>query len=667
MSGETKSKGRKRGWLERAAELPTAPGVYVMKDDRGRVIYVGKAKNLRARVRSYFQEGTSDYRAFVGLLGSILDDIETVVTRSEKEALLLEREMIRRHEPRFNIIWRDDKQYLCLRIDPNHEYPWVQVVRNVGSDGARYFGPFHSASAARQTLRVVNRHFQLRTCRDSVLYHRKRPCLEYQIGRCPAPCVFEIDRVKYAEGVEDVMMFLEGKGQELADRLRQRMWAAAEGTNYEVAAHYRNQLRAVEKTLEKQTVALQTLVDRDVFGLYREGEDICLAVVEVRGGRAQNVSTWLFEGTSIDDGALLESFITQRYASAEEGGSAPPDAVLVPFVLEGTEALADILSERRGARAEVVRPEDGAEAALLDLARENAEHAFHERRRKSGAIERTLETLKARLHLRKVPTRIECYDISNFQGEHVVASRVVFVRGDPAKNLYRHYRVKSTRGQQDDFASMYEVLSRRFRRGLEEGDLPDLVVVDGGKGQLNMARAVLRDLGVEGVDLVSLAKSRVTGAGDEDQSIRSPERVFLVGAKAPIVLRQSSPELLLLARLRDEAHRFAITFQQKLRGQARLESPLEEIPGVGPARRRALLRHLGSLTRVRHASVEELAAVPGVGRRVAEVIHGALHPLDEEGATSATPLVEHREAGAETEAEGRIGGLTPEEPGSSAG
>jgi excinuclease ABC subunit C len=612
---------RRTDWLEKTTELPTGPGVYLFKDAAGEVIYVGKAKSLRPRVRQYFQEGSSDYRAFIGLLGGLLDDIETLVTKSEKEALLLERELIRRHEPRFNIIWRDDKQYLMLRIDPNHDWPWVQVVRNAKKDGARYFGPFHSASAARQTLRVVNRHFRLRTCRDSVLYHRKRPCIEWQIGRCPAPCVMDVDREEYRESVDHVMMFLEGKGEQLAHRLEQRMWAAAESELYEVAAHYRDQVQAVRKTLERQTVASARLVDQDVYGVYAEGEQICISVLEVRGGRVRNVSSQLFEGVTGTASEALESFILQRSAD----GAGIPKEVMVPLELESGEALAEILCERKGSRVSVSRPKRGQPAALGQMAQENAEHAFHEQRLKSGAIDRTLEHLRDGLSLSRLPVRMECYDISNFGASQMVGSQVVFERGVPAKSRYRRYRIREGSGQ-DDFASMYEVLSRRFRRGLEEGDLPDLVVIDGGKGQLKVAKTVFEDLGVEGVDLVSLAKSRVVGNDDEDASTRSPERVFKPELDEPIVLRQTSPELLLLARLRDEAHRFAITFHKDLRKRARLRSSLEDVPGIGPKRRRALLKHLGSLKRVREASLQELMEVPGIDRSSAESLHRALHP-----------------------------------------
>ncbi|MGF1509359.1 MAG: excinuclease ABC subunit UvrC [Myxococcota bacterium] len=613
----------RKQWLQRTELLPTGPGVYLMKDAEGSVIYVGKAKNLKSRVRSYFQEGTSDYRAFVGLLAAVLHEIETVLTRSEKEALLLERELIRKHEPRFNVIWRDDKQYLMLRIHPEHEWPWVQVVRNAKQDGARYFGPFHSASAARQTLRVVNRHFQLRTCRDSVLYSRKRPCIEHQIGRCPAPCCLPVDREEYRQSVDDVGMFLEGKAEELSARLEERMWLAAQQTRYEVAAHYRDQLKAVRKTLERQTVAMPKLVDQDVYGLHREGDTVCISVLEVRSGRVGNIQSQVFDGMTSSDPELLESFMLQRY----DAEGSVPSRIMVPILPGSADALEEILSERRGRRVRVERPLRGDKARLLSMAAENAEHAFHEQRRNSGATERVLEGLQRELGLVNVPMRIECFDISNLGAQMTVGSQVVFERAEPAKKRYRRYRVRQKEGQ-NDFASMYEVLARRFRRGLEEADLPDLVVIDGGKGQLNVVQDVFRDLEVRGVDLISLAKSRVTGLDVDDGTARSPERVFKPGRPDPIVLEPSSAELLLLARIRDEAHRFAITFHKELRRKAQSQSPLEEVPGIGPKRRRALLRHLGSFQRVKEASLDELASVPGIDRRSAAAVHRALHPIE---------------------------------------
>lgn len=615
------SESKRAQWLKRVSGLPTAPGVYIMKDRANTVVYVGKANSLRARVRQYFQEGSHDYRAFIGLLGGILSDIETRVTRTEKEALLLERELIRLHEPRFNVIWRDDKQYLCLRVDTSHDYPWVEVVRTMKQDGARYFGPFHSASAARQTLRVVNRHFKLRTCRDSTLYNRNRACLEYQIGRCLAPCVIEIDKGAYKESVDDVLMFLEGKGHELAKRLERRMWTASEREAYETASHYRDQLRAVQKTLQRQNVAFAHLKDQDVFGLYREGEAVSLAIVEVRGGRVENIAIRMFEQQASDDETVLVTAVLQRY---QDGGIAL-DEVVMPLELHDAEALSEVLSEQSKRKVKVLYAQRGDRKEVLKLAFDNAQHGFHEQRRKLGGLHSVMKGLQDSLHLSQLPQRIECYDISNLGSDHIVASGVTFTGGLPDKKRYRHYKIKRVGGQ-DDFACMYEVLTRRFVRGLKEDDLPSLVMVDGGKGQLNVAKAVFADLNVQGVDLISLAKSRVKGKDGDDATTRSAERVFLKDAREPVVLRQSSAELLLLARLRDEAHRFAITFQRSTRQKAKLHSSLDDIPGIGPTKRRALLAHLGSFQRVKAASPQVLAEVPGIGPKAARVIWATLNP-----------------------------------------
>ncbi|MBI4817850.1 MAG: excinuclease ABC subunit UvrC [Deltaproteobacteria bacterium] len=602
-------------WLELTKDLPTDPGVYLMKDKKDGIIYVGKAKNLRSRVRSYFTDGSSDYRAFVFSLGDVLGDIETIVTRSEKEALLLERELIRKHEPRFNVIWRDDKQYLCLRVDGSHELPRVEVVRNMGKDGARYFGPYHSATAARQTLRVVNRYFQLRTCRDSTLYSRKRPCLEYQIGRCPAPCVLEIDRDEYRRNVDDVLLFLEGKGEALAKRLEERMWEAAEREAFEAAARLRDQITAIKKTLEPQHVALASLRDQDVVGHHRQGDEICVAVLAVRAGRVTNVDSHVFAAREFDDADQIESFLLQFYETRTE----IPEEVVVPIELSGSEPLAELLGEKRGKKVSVVWARRGERVRVLELAEENARHAHEEKLKKRSRIEDVLAGLQRKLLLRKLPIAIECFDISHFQGGIIVGSKVRFSNGQPEKKGYRRYRLHIGESQ-DDFASMYEVLTRRVRQGVADGDLPDLLVIDGGKGQLNAARAAIDDAGAVGLEIVSLAKSRFEGETAEGELSRSPERVFLLGKKDPIVLRQTSGEVLLLARLRDEAHRFAITYQRNLRTKRSLLSSLDEISGVGPKRRKALLKALGSVDRIKAASVEDLANVPGISRGVAESV-----------------------------------------------
>ncbi|MCA2979442.1 MAG: excinuclease ABC subunit UvrC [Myxococcaceae bacterium] len=605
---------------QRLEALPHQPGVYLMKDRAGRVIYVGKAVNLASRVRSYFNPGSSDTRAFVALLDRLLGAIETVVVTSEKEALLLENELIKQHRPRFNVQWRDDKQFLCLRLSNEHRYPRLEMVRRPRRDGARYFGPYASASSIRETVRVVNRFFQLRTCSDHVLESRKRPCLLHQIGRCPAPCVKPIPVEEYGGNVDAVALFLEGRTGPLLENLRGRMKSASSKLEFEEAARLRDQVIAIERSVERQAIASTEAIDQDVFGLFREGDRITLYSLFVRGGRITGGQAHHFQSEFPDD-ELVSSFVNQYYAD----DAFVPKEVLLPGSPTTPEALAELLSERKGERVRVLVPERGEKMALLKLASKNAERSFSERKRSHDEVEQTLERLKEKLHLSKLPRRMECFDISHFQGAALVASKVASVDTEPDPSRYRHYKLEAVIGN-DDFASMHEVLTRRLQRGLEDDDLPDLIVIDGGKGQLASAAAAMRDLGVQGVDLVSLAKSRDLDSPSPDAlADKSPERVFLVGRKAPIVLPQTSPELFALTRLRDEAHRFAITYQRKLNRKRGLSSALDQVPGVGATRRASLLRHFGSIRRLREASIEELAEVDGIGPAVAERLHAFLH------------------------------------------
>jgi excinuclease ABC subunit C len=609
-------------WLEEKLEaLPTGPGVYLMKGRRGEVIYVGKAVNLRARVKSYFGR-SSDTRAFIPILEGLLADVETVVVSNEKEALLLENELIKRHQPRFNVLLKDDKNYICLRLDHTQAYPRLEVVRRFQADGAQYFGPYASASSIRETLRIVNRYFQLRTCSDHVLANRKRPCLLYQIGRCPAPCVHPVAHEEYHRNVREVALFLEGRAGELTTSLKGRMRESAKELRYEEAARLRDQLFAIERSLERQTVASSEPLDQDVFAHHREADRFLVYVLYVRQGRLNGGQAFLFTGQEFPDAELLLSFVNLYYAQ----GNLVPDEVLLPEALEGEgEALAELLTERRGKKVRVLVPRRGERSRLLDMARANASQAFAEQRRSSQETEGVLARLADVLGLRRLPRRMECFDISHFQGSAVVGSAVAMTEGELDKSHYRHFRVKLTRGQ-DDFASIYEVVGRRLRRGLADGDLPDLLVIDGGKGQLAAAHAAMRDAGVTELDVVGLAKAReLDGPGREAPVVRSPERVFVLGRRDPVVLRQTSPELFLLTRLRDEAHRFAITYQQKLMRRRNFQSVLEDISGVGAGRKRALLRHFGSLKRVRAASIEELSQAEGVSVGLAERIHAALH------------------------------------------
>ncbi|HZH13786.1 MAG TPA: excinuclease ABC subunit UvrC [Archangium sp.] len=603
--------------------LPTEPGVYLMKDRRGEIIYVGKAVNLRNRVRSYFTR-TGDTRAFVSLLDQFLGDIETVLVHNEKEALLLENELIKKHKPRFNVLLKDDKQYISLRLDRTQAYPRLEVVRRYQKDGARYFGPYSSASAIRETLRIINRYFHLRTCTDHVLANRKRPCLLHQIGRCPAPCVYPVPEQDYRKSVDEVVLFLEGKAGELVDGLRARMKQAAGELKFEEAARIRDQLLAIERSLERQKVATSDFKDQDVFASHRDGDRLLVYVLYVRQGRLNGGQAFPLGSQEFPDEELLPSFVNLYY----DQGHFVPEEVLLPLDMEEREGLEALLTERKGERVRVMVPKRGEKRDLVDMAQKNAEQAVIERRRTKDETEVVLRRLQERLHLRNLPRRVECFDISHFQGSSIVASQVAATDGEIDKSRYRRYRIK-TLEKQDDFASMHEVISRRLKRGQEEGDLPDLLVIDGGKGQLASALAAAKDLGVEGVDIISLAKSRDLEVHDRDEeSNRSPERVFIPHRKDPIVLRQNSAELYLLARLRDEAHRFAITFQQKSMRKGNFHSVLEDIPGVGDTRKKQLLRQFGSLKRVREATIEELAEV--LGPTLAERVHAALHGHPEE-------------------------------------
>jgi excinuclease ABC subunit C len=685
--------------------LPTQPGVYLMKDRRGKIIYIGKAANLRVRVRQYFQPNTGDTRDFVPLLEGIVSDIETTVTSNEKEALLLENTLIKQHQPRFNVKLRDDKNYLVLRLDPTAEWPRLEVVRKFKDDSAHYFGPYHSASQCREALRVVNRHFQLRTCTDHVLHNRRRPCLQYQIKRCPAPCVLPVPDEDYKDQVRDVRLFLEGKSDELFERLRGRMKEAAARTEFERAATVRDQLRALESTLESQRVVSSDVVDQDVIGFHRDGIALEVVVIAIRDGKMANTRAFSFTDQEFPDGEILSSFIGLYY----DLSPAAPDEVLLPFAIADAELKADWLTEQRASatppggktrrrKVEVLVPQRGSRRDLVELARKNAAASFASRRNARHDAEAMLAKLQKRLRLPNLPRVIECYDISHVQGTDTVASMVVFVDGKPEKSRYRTYKLqRGGRGSPDDFASMYEVLSRRFRRAREEaaeaagkgdGDgqeearaggwaLPDLIVIDGGKGQLGMALAAARDVGIDirpgvGLPIIGLAKERdslaepadgvapasVEGAaeapaaerpspetpapvtppplpaapGKKKEANRNPDRVFLAHAKDAIPIRANSAEMFVLAHLRDEAHRFAVTFHRNQRRRRTLRSALSDIEGIGETRQRELLRHFGSVRKIREATVEELCRVPGVNRKTAEAVrryfdlHGELAP-----------------------------------------
>lgn len=604
---------------DKIQQLPSSPGVYLMRDADGTIIYIGKARSLRQRVRSYFST-SSDSRYHIRFLMARVTDIDVLLTDTEKEALLLENTLIKQHHPRYNLDLKDDKTYFSLRLDPREEFPRFTLVRKMPRDGARYFGPYASASAAREVLRQMIRIFPLRHYPLAACMARKRPCLYHQIGQCSAPCQGLISKQDYLALVEGAMLFLEGKGRQLVAEFKRRMSEAAEGMLYEEAARWRNLLRSIQVTVEKQKVVLRG-GDSDVIGFHRQGNRIELAVLFIRSGVLSG-SRLFSLGWELDDTAGISAFLHQYYTAEVF----IPGEIFLPQQIGDAAALTELLEELKGSRVSITCPQRGTKRELVELACKNAESAVRERDTAAASAAVILTELRQRLQLTRQPTRIECYDISNIQGRFSVGSGVTFSDGKPDKNNYRRYRIRSVEGQ-DDFAMLREVFSRRFRDdSIEKSGLPDLVVVDGGIGQLNAAQEIINELGLAGrFDLVSLAKSRTTSNASAEIVLKSDERVFLPGRKNPVVLRQNSAPLLLLAAIRNEAHRFAIEYHRKLRGKEGIASWIDAIPGIGPKRRSALLKKFGSLQRIKEAGVEEIAEVDGINRTTAEKLYKRLH------------------------------------------
>jgi excinuclease ABC subunit C len=605
---------------EKIAGFPARPGIYLMRDKGGKVIYVGKAQDLRARVRAYFNN--SDERSQIQFLVRRVEDIDVLVTSNAKEALILENNLIKQYKPRYNIRLKDDKSYLSIKVTTQHPWPRILATRKIVKDGSRYFGPFSSAVAARETIDIIEKHFLLRNCTDHNFRNRSRPCLQYQIKRCMAPCVLPVPEDVYREQVRQAMLFIDGKQQELIAELRQRMQAKSGALEYEAAARIRDQIQAVEKTLEKQRMVAHWGADQDIFGLYREGGFIEVQVLLVRQGKLTDNLSYSLEDLEFPDEEIVASLLTQFY----QGHRFIPDEILLPVELEDREVREEYLSERKGKGVEILAPQRGDKRHLVQMAQDNAKQSFGERHDQEKAREKMLRELQTQLRLKRYPQRIECFDISMIHGSHAVGSMVTFINGEPDKNLYRHFRIRTIDPSSggDDFGMMLEVLKRRFTRGKEEADLPDLIVVDGGRGQLAMALTAMAELGIEGVDAAGLAKMRVQAAPRSSEIERSEERVFLPGQTNPVILKRNSNALFLLQRVRDEAHRFAITHHRKLRSRQMLYSALDRIPGVGGVRKRALLRAFGSVKRIEEATMEELLKVPSINEQIAQDILQAL-------------------------------------------
>ena len=595
------------------SSVPTSPGCYLMRDAKDRVIYIGKAKNLRNRIRTYINDQDSRYS--VKFLMRRVAHIDFFLTTNDKEAVLLENSLIKQFKPRYNVQLKDDKTYVSLRVNTKEDFPRITVVRKHRNDGASYFGPYASAYGVRDTLRQIQRVFPLRTCSDHVLNNRVRPCIYYQMKQCAAPCVGYVTPKAYGEIVEQVRLVLSGRSKELEKQLEGAIREKADALKFEEAAVLRDRLRGLQQMLERQrTVEVRGVEDRDVVGYFAQGRYIEIQVIFYRGGKMLGGRSFSFKHREMPIEEILGSFLLQFYSEAP----VIPAEILVPDSIEEADTLEEILREQRGAKVAIRRPQRGEKRALVDLAARNAKNSFREKQLAEKAQVDLLEVAKEKLKLRAMPNRIECFDISTHQGEKTVGSMVVFEGGVANKDRYRRFSIKQVEGQ-DDFASMREVLMRRYKRAIEENDLPDLVLIDGGKGQLNVALAALRDLGIEDLEAVSIAKSR-----PEERGGRSPERFFLPGRSNPVVLPQNSPVVLLMARIRDEAHRFAITYHRSRRSKGVIRTTLTDIPGVGPVLAKKLLNRFGSLARIRELSASEIAELPGINNRLAEAVESHL-------------------------------------------
>ncbi|HEX7534154.1 MAG TPA: excinuclease ABC subunit UvrC [Syntrophales bacterium] len=594
--------------IVRLKNAPASPGVYLMKDKDGKVIYVGKASNLRNRIRNYL--GGTDSRSMVSFLIAKVHDVEFILTDTEKEALILENNLIKEHRPRYNVNFRDDKTYFNIRVDPAVAFPRFQLVRRPRKDGARYFGPYPSSAAAKETLRFIQFTFRLRTCTDRDVISRKRPCIEYQIKRCLAPCAGLIDGASYEELVNDSMAFMEGRERKLMADLSIRMDTASERLLFEEAAVLRDTIAAIKETLEKQTVASRFLADRDVFGMHRKGNLTQICILYVRKGKIIGKKQFPLFKIGSASSEIVSSLLKQYY----DGGAYIPDEIIIPLIIEDRVVTAEWLSEKKGKKVSVTVPKRGHGIELLKIAANNARSIFEMEKHRTPTGE-ILSLLARELMLKNIPHRIECFDISNIGGKYAVGSMVTFVDGKAWKAGYRRFRIKTVHGA-DDYAMMYEVLNRRYT-GRE--NLPDLIVVDGGKGQLGVAVAVLKDLNIEGVDAVALAKE-----SGQRHTNRSEDRVFIIGKKDPVYVSKWPDALFLLQKVRDEAHRFAVAYHRQLKGKGDFHSLLDEIKGIGTDKKKALLKLFGDVKRIRDASVEELQDVPGIGRKTAARIHAFL-------------------------------------------
>ena len=580
--------------------LPTNPGVYLMKNEQAKIIYVGKAINLKNRVKSYFQS-SKNHSPKVKSMVEKISDFEYIITANEIEALILECNLIKKYRPKYNISLRDDKTYPYIKVTLNEDYPTVSITRKILKDGAKYFGPYTSAGAVHEVLNLLKKLFQIRSCRQM---NTKRPCLEFHIKRCLAPCTGRVAKSEYREMIKSLCLFLEGRNEVVLKELTNRMQIAAENFQFELAAKLRDQVLAIEKISAKQNIIIGSS-DQDIIGLARKADEACIQIFFIRSGKMIGRDHFLLNGTEDEtDSALLNAFLEQYYNKA----TFIPKEILLPVEIENEEILSAWLSQKKNAKVSFGLPQRGVKKEMVLMANDNAVVVLEEQMIKNSAgLEQTVGAMKdlgRYLRMEKELKRIECFDISHIQGSETVASMVVFSNGAPDKQEYRRYKLKSVEGKPDDFKSMQEVVGRRYRQS--DGIMPDLIIIDGGKGQLNSALEIIRALGHYQIPVVGLAKQF--------------EYVFLEGQSEPVILPPNSKALYLIQRIRDEAHRFAITYHRKLRHKRNLVSVLDHIEGIGPTRRKALWDAFGSIAEIKKAKITDLTAVPGISENIANNI-----------------------------------------------
>lgn len=612
LSGEEKRKLL----AEQVDIVSTGPGVYLMRDEQGHVIYVGKAKSLKKRLSSYFKrESHSDMKT--GVLVTRVHRFDTIHTASEKEALILEASLIRKYKPRYNVILKDDKRYPLLRIDVTTDFPNITIARKMKKDGALYFGPYASAGAVHQSLKFINKTFKHRKCNARMFKNRSRPCLYHQIGICLAPCCLDVDPATYRKIIDEVALFLNGKTPELIRQLKKDMDHAAEEERFEDAADLRDRVFALEKTLEKQIVVARDMGDRDVVAVTR-GKDVSLiTLMSVRAGVLSGSRHVTFNESMAEDTELVRTFMVQYYENAPY---IPPE-IIASSLPEDQDVLENWLREVKKGAVRLLVPQRGEKLRLIEMARHNGQKELEEQDSQSRLRMDLLIRLKNRLGASHVPEYIECFDNSNISGTDPVSGMVVFKNGKPLKSAYRKYTIKTVQGQ-DDYSYMAEILARRYGKETPEKNLPDLLMVDGGKGQLNIALSILKEHGLEGAfDVIGIAKKDEARGEDKD-------KIYTPGRSNPVNFGRQDDLLLFLQGIRDEAHRFAITFHRSRRGKKIRLSVLDDVPGIGPKRKQMLLTHFGGIEAIRQSSEDELSALEGMTIKTARDVLRVLNDPD---------------------------------------